>query len=134
MAIGAAVAVGLVGAAIVPVPLVGVFVGALALLALIAPENHIFLSAGAVLSAALGGAYVLVSQVTEHFGSLGWPGHFELAGDLIWAAVALLAAHVVVDVVLDAGGTGDAVNDAVDDAARPRPPERRGRRRPSPPR
>jgi arabinofuranan 3-O-arabinosyltransferase len=90
---------GIVGAAIVPKAPIGLFIGLLVLVALIVPRGRGALAvlvpglcAGAVL-------YVLFEQATKHFIAAGWTNHFEAASVAVWAAVALLAADVVVELV-----------------------------------
>ena len=99
----AAVALGLTvfGAVVLPVTVLGIGVGAVALLAMLTPEGRALLRGGALAMAGGGALYVVLTEAIQRFGSLGWPGHFELAGQLVWVAIVLLAADVVIDRVLD---------------------------------
>lgn len=95
-----ALIVGLTGALLAPVPIIGLAAGVGIFLALYLPEYRILLSVGAVLFAAAAGLYVVLDQATQHFSALGWPTHFDLANDLVWASIVFLIADVVVTMVL----------------------------------
>lgn len=88
-----AIASGLVSAAIIPTPVVGLAVAATVLLTLILPETRWLL--GTIAVALVVGAVAYV--VLQSFPVGGWPLHFELANDMVWAALVFLAADVVVD-------------------------------------
>jgi arabinofuranan 3-O-arabinosyltransferase len=94
-----ALACGVGSALIVPKPEIGILVALAVLVALIAPRGR-GLSAGLVPVLVAGAVlYTVVAQVTRHFITAGWTNHFETANLIVWAAVVLLGADVVVELV-----------------------------------
>ena len=94
---------GLATATILPKAPLGFVVALVALVALVVPRGR---TAFAVLVpglVAVAAAYVVVEQATKHFTAAGWTNHFEAASVAVWTAVALLAADVVAELVVDPG-------------------------------
>ena len=104
VALATALGCGIVSAAIVPTPAVGLAVGAAVLLALRRPTAQGLFALAVISLSASAAAYCVIHQAIGHFQPVGWPTHFDPANTLVWAAIAFLGADVVVDRVLSAHG------------------------------
>ena len=100
---------GVLGALLLPGPglAVGAFIAVflIVLLALVTPERRLWLRAlpiGLLVATIL---YTVVEQATEGFRASGWLAHFERASQLVWFALVLLVADVVVGMVQHRRGT-----------------------------
>jgi hypothetical protein len=99
VALIAAVASGAVGAAIAPKAVMGVGVALLVLLGSLVPRVRGILGFGAVAVVVGTAGYIVVEQATQHFLASGWTNHFERANTLVWAAVLLVGADLVVELL-----------------------------------
>ena len=96
-------------------PLAGGLTAAGVLVALTLWWGRSALRVAAVALLAAGAADVVFHQARYHYPSSGWPTQFGRASTMVWAAIMLLAADAVLEVVRrirsgpsDAGGNGDA--------------------------
>jgi hypothetical protein len=97
--IGGALAVGIVGAA-VSRGWVGLLAAALVVLVALVPRTRFLVSVGAPLALAAAALYVVVQQYRyDYVADLDWPGRFTSVNNLVWLAVVLLLADVVIEVL-----------------------------------
>jgi arabinofuranan 3-O-arabinosyltransferase len=79
-------------------PWIGLVVGTATLAALLVPRARVVLTAGSVAAFALAAAYVVVQQARHGYPTIAsWPSQFDAVADLVWLAVWLLGADVVVE-------------------------------------
>ncbi|HEY7438309.1 MAG TPA: alpha-(1-_3)-arabinofuranosyltransferase family protein [Acidimicrobiia bacterium] len=89
-------------------PLVGVLAAAAVLVVALRPRGRGVLTIGPPILIALGAAYVILRQYRHRFVSdLNWPGRFTRVSDLVWLAVMLLAADLLVELIRSRRRTDD---------------------------
>jgi hypothetical protein len=74
-------------------------VALLVLLGSLVPRVRGILGFGAVAVVVGTAGYIVVEQATQHFLASGWTNHFERANTLVWAAVLLVGADLVVELL-----------------------------------
>ena len=95
----AAAASGVVGAVIAPKAVMGLGVGLVVLLGLLVPKVRGVLALAAVGVVVGTVAYIATAQAIQHYQAAAWTNHFERANTLVWAAVLLVGADLVVEVM-----------------------------------
>ncbi len=99
VALGAAVGVGLVAGVFVK-PAAGLLLGLTALWALVSSRARSLLTVGSVALIGLTGLYVVVQQFRYRYPpEFEWPTFFPIGNTLVWIAIVLLTADVVVELV-----------------------------------
>ncbi|HXX91011.1 MAG TPA: alpha-(1-_3)-arabinofuranosyltransferase family protein [Acidimicrobiales bacterium] len=82
--------------------LAGVLVAACVALAMTTRRGGVLLRAGSAVMLAAAAAAVVGLQALDHFhGNAGWPGFFDVASAMVWAAVLLLGADAGLEMVRD---------------------------------
>ncbi len=126
LALVAALAAGLVGAAVAPKAVMGLGLGLVVLVGLLVPRARGVIGLGAAAVVLFTVGYIAIAQATQHYAAAAWTNHFERANTLVWAAVLLVGGELVVELLQRAPVSGP-------DGPPPPPPAPPGSSRRSPP-